>query len=512
MSDASPDEAAPSIDELHSLTAGSEPDRRWRDLVHPPAYENPTPPPRYNLVVLGGGTAGLVSAIGASVLGARVALVERALLGGDCLNFGCVPSKALIRAATAAYEARSIAELGVRVAGVDVDFARVMERVRAARAEVAPHDAAKQVASFGVDVFFGDGRFVSRDVIEVEGKRLRFRKAILATGGRPAVPSIPGLAQAGFLTNETVFSLTTLPRRLAVLGGGPVGCELAQAFARLGAEVTLVQRGPRLLPREDEDASQLLVDQFRRERMDVRLQTQIARVERSGMSSVLVLDAGGGRIEIDAILVATGREPSLRGLGIEAAEIAVNEQGVIVDPHLRTTNRRVLAAGDVASQYKFTHAADALARLALQNALFFGRKKAGSLVIPWCTYTDPEIAHVGITTREAARMGGVATHTLALDLVDRAIVESDRRGFARVHVDARGRILGATLVSRHAGELISEVVLAMTSGLRLTDVGRAVVPYPTRSEVWKRLADEHARTRLTPPLRGILARWFDLVR
>lgn len=494
-----------------SLVASSANDARLVDLVHPASYRNPTPEGRYNLVVIGAGTAGLVAAIGAGVLGARVALIERGLLGGDCLNFGCVPSKALIRASTLAHEARAAAAFGVRVANVDVDFPAVMERVRAARATVAPHDSVKQVSSFGVQVFLGDARFVARNVVEVGGARLAFRRAIVATGGRAAIPTIPGLRDAGFCTNETIFSLTRRPERLVILGGGPIGCELAQAFQRLGCQVTIVQRGPRLLPREDNDVATLLAERLRAEGVRVLENAVAVRVERRADARVVVLEDGRS-IEGDELLVATGRAPNVDSLELEAAGIAREADGIHVSDRLQSSNPRVFAAGDVASAYKFTHAADALARLALQNALFFLRKRASALVVPWCTFTDPEIAHVGMTSREASARGDVATFTLDMREVDRAIIEGDGPGLARIHVDRRGRVLGATLAARHAGDAIGPIVLAMTTGLRIGDIGRAIAPYPTRAEVWKRLADEHALSRFTPGWRRLVARILAVFR
>jgi pyruvate/2-oxoglutarate dehydrogenase complex dihydrolipoamide dehydrogenase (E3) component len=496
------------------LLEGSVHDQRLRALTHPHDHENPKPLPKYDLVVIGGGTAGLVSAIGAGVLGARVALVERGLLGGDCLNFGCVPSKALIAAARAAHGARTASRFGVHIRGsVDVDFAEVMEQLREARATVAPHDAVTQVQGFGVHVFLGAACFVARDTLTVGDARLRFRRAIVATGGRPSVPSIPGLEDSGFLTSETVFALTKRPRHLFVIGGGPIGCELAQAFRRLGSEVTVLQRSKSLLPREDDDVARLLHGGLEAEGVRVVLGADIARVERRRGSDVCTVTlASGESIDGDTLLVATGRAPNVEALGLDLAGVDADANGIVVDDRLRTTNSHVFAAGDVASRYKFTHAADALARVALENALFFGRKKASALVVPWCTYSDPEIAHVGLTSAEASRVAGASTLTLALDDVDRAITDRDTRGLARVHVDRRGRVLGATLVSRNAGEMLAPIVIAMRHRLRLADLGRAIVPYPTRSEVWKRLADEHARARLTPRVLRWLERYFRLFR
>ncbi len=498
------------------MVAASESYDRYDDelvaAVHPPTWRNPTPAGRYNLVVIGGGTAGLISAIGAASLGARVALVERHRLGGDCLNYGCVPSKAVLRAARAAHAARSptIDELGVAGSAAHVDFPAVMRRMRRLRAQIAPHDSAERLAGLGIDVYFGDGRFVARDTIEVDGVRLVFARCVIATGARASVPELPGLADAAPLTNETVFSLTELPRRLVVVGGGPIGCELAQAFRRLGSEVTIVGRDDRLLPREDADASTILKTQFEREGIQLLLGAKVVAAARAGATTTLSLVRDGTTETCagDAILVAAGRTPNTDGLGLDVAGIATTERGIEVDDHLRTTNRRVYAAGDVASRFQFTHAADAMARIVIQNALFFGRKRASALVMPWCTYTDPEIAHVGLSEREARdRHGDVTTLTVELADNDRAVLDGETAGFGRVHVDRSGRLLGATLVAPHAGESIGEVSLAITTRQTLGALSTTIHPYPTQSEVWKRLGDLYQAGRLTPRLRA-LSRWL----
>lgn len=487
-------------------------DRHNRTLaenVHPSTWVNPTPNGRYNLVVLGAGTAGLVSAIGAAGLGAKVALVERHLMGGDCLNVGCVPSKGLIRAARAAEEARRAEEFGVRARGpIEVDFGAVMERMRRVRAGISHNDSARRFAEKGVDVFLGDARFVSRDAVEVAGQRLEFSRAVIATGARAASVPIPGLAEAGFLTNETVFSLTDLPRRLLVIGAGPIGCELAQAFRRFGTDVTIVSLDSRLLPREDPDAASVLSESFRREGIATVLGAKILRAAHGAEGKTLVLMRDGREEEVrgDAILLAIGRLPNVEGLGLEVAGVEFDKSGVKVDDRLRTSNRQIYAAGDICSVYKFTHAADAMARIVLQNALFFGRKEASTLVIPWSTYTSPEIAHVGLYEAEAKERGqDVVTLTVPLGEVDRALLDGESEGFARVHAEKRtGGILGATIVAAHAGELIGEMSLAITAGVTLATIARTIHPYPTQSEVWKRIGDAWSRSRLTPRVSRIL--------
>ncbi|HEY5996793.1 MAG TPA: mercuric reductase [Candidatus Deferrimicrobiaceae bacterium] len=486
--------------------------------VRPAGWVNPEPAGRYNLVVIGAGTAGLVAAAGAAGLGARVALVERHLLGGDCLNVGCVPSKGVIRAARALSDARGGGEFGVSGGeGLGFDFAAAMARMRRLRASISRHDSARRFRDeLGVDVFIGQGVFTAPDRVEVEGKTLRFAKAAVCTGARAAAPRIPGLEEAGYLTNETVFALTELPPRLAVIGAGPVGCELAQSFARFGSRVTLIQHRGQILGREDRDAAELLQAVLIREGIDLRLGFETRSVGLRGNEKVLRLERGGETVEVaaDAILIGIGRAPNLEGLGLEKGGIDCDKDGVKVTDSLRTSNPRVYAAGDICSPFKFTHAADAMARILIANALFMGRRKRSALTIPWCTYTDPEIARVGMSERDARGKGiEIDTLTVALDGVDRAILDGETEGFARVHLrKGTDRILGATLVARHAGEMINELTLAMSGGLGLSSIGKTIHPYPTQAEAIKRLADAYDRTRLTPFVKRLLARWLEWQR
>lgn len=486
--------------------------RELVSLVHPPSWLNPSPAPRYNLVVIGGGTAGLVSAMGAAGLGARVALVERQLLGGDCLNHGCVPSKALIRSARAAFDARQTLQGSYDTGSSPAArFGAAMERMRRIRAEIAHHDSAQRFSDSGVDVFLGDAHFTARDEVEVGGQRLRFQKAVIATGARAASVPVPGLEQAGFLTNESVFSLTSLPKRLAVIGAGPIGCELAQAFQRFGSQVTMISRDDRVLPREDADAADILHAQLTGEGIQLMLGAHLNQVTLESDGKRLGFDRGRGaeEVTVDAILLAVGRAPNVEGLGLETAGVHFNGSGVVVDQRLRTTNPRIFAAGDICSPFKFTHAADAMARVAVQNALFFGRKKHSSLVIPWTTYTDPEVAHVGLNEQQARAQGPFKSLKVALSEIDRALLDGETNGFARLHLAPRsGKILGATVVARHAGEMIGEVALAMTEGLSAAALSKTILPYPTQSEVWRRLGDTYQRTRLAPWFVRLLERYF----
>jgi pyruvate/2-oxoglutarate dehydrogenase complex dihydrolipoamide dehydrogenase (E3) component len=493
-----------------------EANRTLLENAHPPDWKNPRPQGRYNLVVLGAGTAGLVAAAGAAILGARVALVERDLMGGDCLNFGCVPSKALIRAARAAYEASHSGDLGVHLnTPPRLEFGRAMQRMRQLRAHISFHDSVQRFSKLGIDIFLGDAKFTSVKTVEVADARLEFSRAIIATGARASRLAVPGLDVAGYLTNETLFSLTRCPSSLIVVGAGPVGCEMAQAFRRFGAEVSMVSAGRGLLPREDGEAATILSTQFEREQIAMYMGARVLRAEKNGDGKTLVFDRGRGEEKITAeeILVAIGRTPNLESLELDKAGVQRHVKGVTVDDYLRTTNPRIYAAGDVCSPYHFTHAAEALARVALQNALFFGRKKASELVIPWCTYTSPEIAHVGVYERDAETGIKLDTITLRLQENDRALLDGDSEGFVRVHVNKRSqRILGATLVSSHAGESIGELVLAIQKKMTVQQLAAVIHPYPTVADSIKRAGDASMRSRLKPWMLAMLTKMFALRR
>ena len=502
--------------ELPPIEPQDEANRALLENVHPRAWQNPQPSGRYNLVVVGAGTAGLISAAVGAGLGAKVAMIERHYLGGDCLNVGCVPSKGVIRAARFAAEARRAEkEIGLALApGAQPDFAAAMRRMRVVRARISHDDsAARYRDELGVEVVLGEARFTGRDEIEVEGRRLRFARAIVATGARASAPPIPGLAEAGYLTNETLFNLTARPPRLGVIGAGPIGCEMAQAFRRLGSEVVVVHADAHLLPREDADVAALLERRFAEEGIRVVHGAKLERVSlRDGAKRLHFARAGGAaeEVAVDEILVGVGRAPNVEGLGLEQADVAYDRKGVRVDDALRTSNPRIYAAGDVCLDWKFTHAADASAKIAVQNALFslgpLGRKKVSSLVMPWCTYTDPEVAHVGLHAAEAAKQGiEVDTLDVPLAQVNRAVLDGEEQGLVRVHL-RRGsdRIVGATIVASHAGEMIGELTLAMTADLGLSAIGNTIHPYPTQAEGIKRAAGFYTRSRFTP---GI-ARWF----
>lgn len=495
-------------------------DKQLVDNVCPVDWINPEPQGRYNLVVIGGGTAGLVTAAGAAGLGAKVALIERGLMGGDCLNVGCVPSKALVRAARAAAEVRSSTEFGIPSGTtLTVDFPAVMDRLRKLRAQLSSHDSASRFRDLGVDVYLGAGQFLGPASISAAGRTLQFHRAVIATGARAVRPSIPGLNEAGFLTNESVFNLTELPKRIAVIGAGPIGCELAQCFARFGSQVILINKHADLLPREDPDAAKVLEASLRRDGLEIVSLATVEQVSSQGREKVLRVRVGHAsetiNVPVDEILIGAGRAPNVEGLNLEAAGVKYDlKAGVKVNDRLQTSNPRIFAAGDICSNLKFTHAADFMARTVLQNALFYGRGKASSLLIPWCTYTAPEIAHVGLSERTAAEQGiPIDTFVQPLDRVDRAILEGETDGFIKLHV-RRGsdRIVGATIVASHAGEMISEICVAMAAKLGLKRLAGVIHPYPTQAEAIRKIGDAYNRTRLTPFIKRLFERWLKWTR
>lgn len=492
-------------------------DTRLLANVHPPDWVNPVPRDRYHLVVIGAGTAGLVAAAGAAGLGARVALIERHMMGGDCLNVGCVPSKAVISAARAWHDARQAAEkFGGPVVRGDGDFAAAMRRMRRLRADLSPVDSARRFTELGVDVFLGHGQFTSPDQISVGEATLRFRRAVIATGARAAVPPIPGIEDAGYFTNETIFSVTARPEKLIIIGAGPIGCELAQAFARLGSRVTVLDREARIMPRDDRDAARVVHSALEAEGVILELGVRLAFVDHAGGLTRVAFTRDGERhsVEGDALLVAAGRAPNVADLGLDLARVKSDPRGIAVDDRLRTSNPRVYAIGDVASRYQFTHAADFQARLVLANALFFGRGRASRLVVPWSTYTSPEVAQVGLTIEEAERQGvAIDTVTVPLHDVDRAVLAGDTEGFLRVNLrKGTDQLVGVTVVAPHAGDMIGEAALAMTSGLGLGAIGKTIHPYPTIAEAYRKAADIWRRRKLTPFAKRVLGWWFRAYR
>ena len=497
------------------------------DLVRPSGWTNPQPSGRYNLIVIGGGSAGLTAARGAAILGAKVALIEKGYLGGDCLITGCIPSKALIRTARAAHAVREAPLYGVSTSSPEIDFSAALDRMRQVRADIAPHDSAAALAQLGVDLYFGTAQFIGSDQLEVAGETLRFAKALIATGSHPAVLPLPGLNEAGFLTNETIFNLNERPNRLAIMGAGPIGTELAQAFQRLGSQVTLIDLANRVLPREEKEASDLVAARLRAEGVELYLGYKTERVTVSDGKKRLhlrkieqqtegvglnQLDNSDLIVAADDILLAIGRRPNVDRLGLAQAGVNTTPGGTIeVNDLLQTTNPNIYAAGDVASPYQFTHVAGHAGAIVVQNALFpFPKRRMSDLVIPWVTYTDPEIAHVGLYPHETNAAGiKIDRYRASMSENDRAITEDDTAGF--IYIDTRqgsDEILGATIVSRHAGDLINEISVAMKHKIGLGGLGSIVRPYPTQAELINRVAIQYNRTRLTPRVQKLFNWWF----
>lgn len=513
--------------ELVPLLPKDEYNQQLEANVHPPEWSNPTPSGRYNLVVIGAGTAGLVTAAGAAGLGARVALIERELMGGDCLNVGCVPSKGVIRAARVAATVRDAKPFGVEVPdGSTVDFGKAMERMRRLRARISPNDSADRFKELGIDVFFGQGSFVDENTIRVtrtDGSvsQLKFKKAVIAAGARASAPPIPGLDTIDYLTNENLFTLTELPKRFGIIGSGPIGSEMAQSFARFGSGVFLFERSGHLLPREDADAAAVVQKQFEHDGVQLMFHSKDMQLSPAEEGKIRIRVTQNGETSdtiVDQLLVAVGRAPNIDGLNLEAVNVKYNQAGVEVNDHLQTTNPRIFAAGDVCSKYKFTHAADFQARIVIQNALFalgpFGKKKASDLTIPWATYTSPEIAHVGLYEHDAKDANiEIDTYIQHFSDVDRAILEGQDEGFVKVHTrKGTDQIIGATIVAENAGDMISEITLAMTNRLGLSKIGSTIHPYPTQAEAIRKLGDQYSRTRLTPFIKSMFKKWLTWTR
>jgi pyruvate/2-oxoglutarate dehydrogenase complex dihydrolipoamide dehydrogenase (E3) component len=484
--------------------------------VHPSDWINPTPVERYDLVVIGAGTAGLVTAKGAGGLGLglKVALIEKHLMGGDCLNVGCVPSKCLIRSARAVADVRDANNLGIITPEkIEIDFSAVMARMRQIRTKISPVDSAISAKNVGVDVFFGEASFTSKNTITVQGQKLKFKKAVIATGARAVEPEIKGLAEAAYLTNETVFSLTKLPAKLAVIGAGPIGCELAQTFQRLGSQITLFHKGNYILNKEDAEAAENVQQALIKDGINLVLNCQILEVKITTEGKIIYFESEGKResVIVDEILVGTGRQPNVESLNLEAVGVKYNpKKGIIANDNLQTSNPKIYAAGDICMDWKFTHAADAAARIVLKNTLFspfgFGKYKLSDLVMPWVTYTDPEIAHVGMYEAEV-RAKGVNCKTIKIDFkdVDRALADGETNGFLKIlYKEGSDEILGATIVASHAGEMISEITTAIAHKIGLSKMSSVIHPYPTQAEAIKKAADTYRRTLLTANTKKLL--------
>mmetsp|Transcript_26475 Transcript_26475/g.47524 ORF Transcript_26475/g.47524 Transcript_26475/m.47524 type:complete len:644 (+) Transcript_26475:175-2106(+) len=477
------------------------------DNTRPARWIDPTPHGKYNMIAIGGGAAGLVTAAGTSNLGGKSALIERNLFGGDCLNTGCVPSKALLRSAQAVHHAKNLDKYGVRLEGlIHVDFPAIAERLRKLRSDISYHDSCKRFTDdFGVDVFLGQATFMDKGSILVNGQTIRFSKCCIAVGGRPRIPMINGIERVQFYTSETIFNLTALPPRMIFLGAGPVNCELAQAFARFGSEVTIITQGTRVLSKEELKVSELIESEFVDEGITIIKNSSISIVEKiadGDFFPLLKITLTGGTnftLECEALMIGCGRVANTEGLGLENAGVEFNDAGIKVNDFLQTTNGDIYAAGDCATSKQFTHSADAMARIVLKNSLFFGRSSFASLTIPRVTYTDPEVAVTGFSLAELEASGtSYKVFEKPFTSLDRAIVDSETKGFIKIYCKSKSDdILGAVIVGPRAGEVINELTLAITQKIGLQSLASVIHPYPSYGEAVKALADMCKKEKLS---------------
>lgn len=469
-------------------------------------------PTKYELCIIGGGAAGLVVAAGAATLGAKVALVEKNALGGDCLHYGCVPSKTLLHSAKVAYTVANANRFGIGAKAPVIELADVMQRVREVIKQIEPNDSPERFASLGVDVIFGAGQFISPNALTVQGRELRAKNFVIATGTRPAIPPLPGLEQTAYLTNETLFSLQEPISHLLILGGGPIGCEMAQAFARLGTNVELFDLAPQLLPREDADISAALAKRFSEEGIVTHLGIKVLKFQRTGDETQILLEhpqQGQFWLNGSHVLIAAGRKPNLEHLGLELAGVELKNGRLVLDARLRTSNQHIYACGDVAGPYLFTHMAEHQAGVVLRNALFHWPAKAQTDNIPWCTYTDPEVARVGLSEAEATQLSiAHRVYRFPFAEIDRAVAEGETGGFAKIITTPRGKLLGACIVGAHAGELIAEYGLAIRKNMKAADLSNTIHVYPTLAQINRRVADQRLKSALSPSGKRWLQRIF----
>jgi pyruvate/2-oxoglutarate dehydrogenase complex dihydrolipoamide dehydrogenase (E3) component len=463
-------------------------ERTFLSRIRPEDWKNPEPRSGYDLAIVGAGPAGLAAAESAARLGFSVVLIERNRLGGNSLNAGSVPSKAIIRSAHVYGTMREAEEFGASMPNEPgLEFSKVMARMRQIRMRISEHHSVHELAALGIDVFFGSARFDGADALLVGGARLHFKKALIATGARPRAPDISGLDGTGYRTSATIFEMTALPKRLAVIGGGPLGCELAQAFCRLGSHVTIVQNDAKFLPREERDAAEILSRSLARDGVEIRLNTTVvgARRDRGVKTLHIVNSRIESEIQADEVLLSIGRAPNVEDLGLETAGVEFDiDQGIRVDDFLCSTNPNVYAAGDVCLQLKFTNAAQSSACMAVQNALMKMQQRISGSTIPWCTYCDPEIAHIGLHVWEARQQSiPIKSFTVMMHDVDRSITDGQNTGFVKIHIaEGSDRILGATIVASRASELINEMAVVMNTGIGMRALAAVVHTYPAQSE------------------------------
>ncbi len=459
-------------------------------VIFPSEWKNPKPASLYDLVVIGAGPGGMTAAVLAAAYHKKIALIEKEHMGGECLSYGCIPSKAMLRSSRAAHEISKAKEFGIEIQGKwSVDFPAVMERMRRLRNAVSTHDSPSIFQKMGIDLFFGAGQFTASDQLEVGGHHLHFKNAVIASGTLPLVLDIPGLEEAGYTTNQTVFNLNQLPKRFAVIGAGAMGCELAQAFARFGSQATIITHGSRILSHEDPTASDLLAKVFEKEGIRILYNSKILRVEKRGHEKIIYLEGRPEGIHADEILVALGRLPYIHGLGLEKAHVAADgKSGIAVNDFLQTSQPHIYSISDM--NYRFTHISMENAQIAIQNIFGSGNARKSALAVPWCTFTDPEIAHVGMDEKTAASKG-IPVQTFQFEMADvpRAILDGETAGFLKLFIrEGTDQILGGTLMARHAGEMISELAVAISNQIGLSGLTKAIHCFPTQAEVFRMAA------------------------
>ncbi|MFQ5469262.1 MAG: dihydrolipoyl dehydrogenase family protein [Gammaproteobacteria bacterium] len=471
--------------------------------------------PEFDLCVIGGGAGGLVVAAGGASLGAKVALIEKNALGGDCLHYGCVPSKTLLNSAKVANTMRDSQRFGITPHHPEISLPDIMQRVSQVIKTIEVHDSPDRFRAMGIDVIFGAGQFTSPSTFEVNGRTITARHFVIATGSRPAIPSIDGINNTPYLTNETIFSSDEPVPHLLVLGTGPIGLEMAQAFSRLGSDVTVVQRGTRILPKEDHDLADVVKERLKNENIRFYQNNNIERIEGSTENIRLTFTSKENNqvqtIKATHLLVATGRKSNVDNLGLDAAGIEVEHGHIVTDDRLRTSNRRIFACGDITGSHQFTHMAEHHAGIVLRNTLFRLPAKIEKRVIPWCTFTDPELARVGLSEEEARQQKiDYRCYKFPFEDIDRAQTDGDTTGFGKIITNKKGRLLGAALVGSHAGELIHEYTLALAMKMKASDLSGVIHIYPTLAQINHRISDERMKKNLTPLTRKWIKRIFRL--
>lgn len=463
----------------------------------------------YDLCVIGGGAAGLVVAAAAAALGAKVVLIEKNRLGGDCLYYGCVPSKTLLHSAHLAQQMRDAGRFGLDAVAPEIDLARVMARVQEVIKGIEPNDSPERFRSLGVEVLIDQGHFVDKHTFMLVDRTIRARHFVIATGSRPRIPDLPGLANVPYHSNETIFQQTEPVKRLIILGGGPIGVEMAQAFIRLGSEVTLIARGQHLLPREDVDMASVVEEQLKADGVHISFKSEVRQISAQAghIQMAICTDGADTQIKGTHLLLATGRQSNTEDLGLDQAGVITTPQGIEVDRRLRTRNKRIFACGDVVNQYQFTHMAEHMAGVVIRNTLFHLPAKVETRVVPWCTFTKPELARVGLSETEA-RQQSVAHHIYRFPVgdIDRARTDGITQGLIKIITSPRGVILGAAIVCDQAGELIHEYVLAMAKKMNLAELSSVIHIYPSLAQINRRVADQMMKEKLTPTTRKWLKR------